>query len=178
MILKKRLMQQLPALLMLTTLCGVSLAQEVQEDAGQFDRFLMAIADCKISSTKVLRVSCIIEQVFSPVKERNSHYLTHHFNWQVDAYVTDQFKPSTMAQSSELTVGLWKSQGHPNAQPRVSKSLKIPKIPYQSTIQVAKGQWTSQVPQRKLLAAGVLPMPTCTPTLRAHFVAITSVAWS
>ena len=63
MILKKRLMQQLPALLMLTALCGVSVAQEVQEDADQFDRFLMAVADCKTSSAKLLRVSCIIEQV-------------------------------------------------------------------------------------------------------------------
>ena len=73
MILTKRLMQQLPALLMLFALCGVSVAQDVQEDAGQFDRFLMAVADCKISSTKLSRVSCIIEQVISPVKEYNSH---------------------------------------------------------------------------------------------------------
>ena len=63
MIIQKRLVQQLPALLMLTALCGISVAQEVQKDAGQFDRFLMAVADCKISSTKLSRVSCIIEQV-------------------------------------------------------------------------------------------------------------------
>ena len=83
MILTKRLMQQLPALLMLTALCGVSVAQEVQDDAGQFDRFLMAIADCKSSSTKLSRASCIIEQVFSPAKGCSSHFLTHHFNRQL-----------------------------------------------------------------------------------------------
>ena len=77
------LMWQLSALLMLTTLCGSNVAQDVQEDAGQFDRFLMAVADCKISSTKLSRVSCIIEQVISPIKECNSHFLTHHFDWQM-----------------------------------------------------------------------------------------------
>ena len=71
MIVKKRPMQQLPALLLLTALCGFNVAQEVQDDAGQFDRFLMAIAECKMSSAKLSRVSCIIEQVLSPFQERN-----------------------------------------------------------------------------------------------------------
>ena len=62
-IFKKQLMQQLPALLMLTAVCGFNVAQEVQEDAVQFDRFLRAIAECKSSSAKLARVSCIIEQV-------------------------------------------------------------------------------------------------------------------
>ena len=65
-----RLMEQLAALLLLTALCGFNAtaggAQEVQEDAGQFDRFLVAIAECKTSSGKLSRVSCIIEQVLFP----------------------------------------------------------------------------------------------------------------
>ena len=63
-------MEQLAALLLMTALCGfnatVSSAQEVQEDADQFDRFLVAVAECKTSSGKLSRVSCIMEQVFSP----------------------------------------------------------------------------------------------------------------
>ena len=65
-----RLMGQLAVLLLLTALCGfnatVSGAREVQEDADQFDRFLVAVAKCKTSSGKLSRVSCIIEQVLSP----------------------------------------------------------------------------------------------------------------
>ena len=63
-----RLVAQLPALLLLTVLCGVNVSQE---DEGEFDRFLMATAKCKTSGTKLSRVSCIIEQVSSPcsVKE-------------------------------------------------------------------------------------------------------------
>ena len=68
---KMRLMEQLTALLLLlTALCGfnatVGGAQEVQEDAAQFDRFLVAVAECKTSSQKLSRVSCIIKQVIFP----------------------------------------------------------------------------------------------------------------
>ena len=61
-------MQQLPALL-LTALCSFNVAQEVQDDAGEFDLFLMAIAECQMSSTKLSHVSCIVEQVLSPIKQ-------------------------------------------------------------------------------------------------------------
>ena len=61
-------MQQLPALL-LTALCGFNLAQEFQKDAGEFDRFLIAIAECQTSITKLSHVSCIVEQVLSPIKQ-------------------------------------------------------------------------------------------------------------
>ena len=61
-------MQQLPALL-LTAFCGFNLAQEFQKDAGEFDCFLMAIAECEMSSTKLSHVNCIIEQVLSPIKQ-------------------------------------------------------------------------------------------------------------
>ena len=80
LIVKKRLMQQLPAfllllllLLLLTALCGFNAAQEVHDDTGRFDRFLMAVTECKPSSTKLLRVGCIIEQVFSrPENKQNT----------------------------------------------------------------------------------------------------------
>ena len=63
-----RLMEQLAALLLLTALCCFDAtaggAQDVQDDADHFDRFLVAIAECKTSSAKLLRASCIIKQVF------------------------------------------------------------------------------------------------------------------
>ena len=149
---------RLSFLLLLTALCGFTVAHEVQEDAGQFDRFLMATAECKMSSTKPMRVSCIIEQVVSSVKQLTK---IHHFDWQVEAYVMDQFTPSTMAQRFEATVSSWKSLGSPNLPLRVSKSLKRP---YPSVTRVAKARWPSQLSQRKLLATGVLPIPTCAPT--------------
>ena len=70
-----RLMEQLAALLLLTAVCSFNAtaggAQEVQEDVDQFDRFLVAIAQCKTSSAKLSRVSCIIKQVFPRVEQWN-----------------------------------------------------------------------------------------------------------
>ena len=77
-----QLMEQLTALLLLTALCGLNAtvdgAQEVQEEEDRFDRFLVAIAECKTSSGKLSRVSCIVEQVFSP-RPTMEHYTS--FQW-------------------------------------------------------------------------------------------------
>ena len=62
-------MMRLSFLLLLTALCGFTVAHEVQEDAGQFDRFLVAVVECKTSSAKLSLASCVIEKVFSPVKQ-------------------------------------------------------------------------------------------------------------
>ena len=146
-----RLKAQLQALLLLTVLCGVNVAQEVQEDEGQFDRFLMATAECKTCGTKLSRVSCIIEQVSSPVQCRN---ISYHFNWQVDLYVMDKFTPSAMVQRSESTIDSWKNPGSSNTALSVSKSLERL---HSSMTRVARSRLLGQ---RKLLATGVLPMPT------------------
>ena len=145
---KLRHMQQLPALLLLVALCNFTTTSKVQEDAGEFDRLLTAIAECKTSSAK-LRVDCIIQQVFTPVDEIDAPYL----DWQVEAYAFGEFAPLAMVQRSGLSVGLRKGPG------RVSKSLEIQERLYQSAIctRAAKVRWRSRASQRKLLAAGVLP---------------------
>ena len=155
-------MEQLAALLLLTALCGFDATagggQDVQDDADQFDRFLVALAECKTSSAKLSRVSCIIEQVFPHVQQWNK---LHHLNGQVEAYMMDKFIPSTMAERSELTFGSWKSPGGPNAPLSVLNSLARL---HPSVVLGASAHWLSKSSQRKLLATGGLRMPSCKPT--------------
>ena len=86
-----------------------------------------------------------------------------YFNLQVEAYAMDKFTPLATALRSESVFGPWKSQDSPDTQLRVSNRL------HPIVIQAAQARWTSQFSQRKLLAASVLPKPTCTATLTPVF---------
>ena len=79
----------------------------------------------------------------------------------------DKFTPLTTAGRSESVAGSWKSQDSPDTQLRVSDRL------YPIVVQAAQARWTSQFSQRKLLAASVLPKPTCTATPTPVFGTVT-----
>ena len=81
----------------------------------------------------------------------------------------DKFTPLTTARRSESVVGSWKSQDSPDTQLRVSDRLS----PVVIHDQAAQARWTSQFSQRKLLAASVLPKPTCTATPTPVFGTVT-----